>query len=78
MATKDAHFIGVTISNYVYEYIQAEIEAGLFSSPSEWIRSACREYIEKRNRERLGGGALIHKRAVRRVFFFKKKIAGSF
>ena len=53
-------FIGVTIPQYLYEFIQDEIETALYSSPSEWIRSACREYYEKRKRDRAGGGALIN------------------
>ena len=53
---KDSKFIGVTIPTWLYEFIQTEMEQALFTSPSDWIRSACREYYEKRKRDRLGGG----------------------
>ena len=60
-------FIGVTLSPQIYEYIQKEIDAGLFSSPSDWIRQACREYYEKRKQGRQGGGALISSKGYARA-----------
>ena len=49
-------FIGVTLSPQIIDYIQKEIDAGLFASPSDWVRQACREYYEKRIKDRQGGG----------------------
>ena len=70
MAVRDTKFIGVTIPNYLYDFIQEEINDALFISPADWIRSACREYYEKRKRERVGGGAIINC-----LFSIKKKFS---
>lgn len=52
-------FVGVTLPIPIYEYIITEIENGAYSSPADWIRSACRDYYEKRLKERRGGGASL-------------------
>ena len=49
---------GVKLPANILEFMDKEIENGQFMSRSDWIRSACREYYEKRKRERVGGGGL--------------------
>lgn len=50
---------GVKLPANILDFIDKEIENGQFMSRSDWIRSACREYYEKRKRDGAGGGALI-------------------
>lgn len=64
----NSKFVGVTVSTQIYEFIQLEIKDGLYNSPSEWIRSACRDFYEKRQKDRLGGGALINPLSAQKKF----------
>lgn len=50
--------VGVVLPESITIFIQSEIDAGEFTSSSEWVRVACREFYEKRKRDRLGGGVL--------------------
>lgn len=61
--------VGVRLPSEIIKIIDMDIQEGEYISRSDWVRCACREFYEKRKRERLGGGALTHDRAVRR---FKK------
>lgn len=51
--------VGTVIPESIMLWIDHEIEQGEFTSVSEWIRTACREFYEKRKQDRQGGGALI-------------------
>ena len=46
--------VGAVIPESILLWITEEIKQGEFTSVSEWIRVACREYYEKRKRDRLG------------------------
>ena len=50
--------VGVVLPESIAVFIQSEIDAGEFTSSSEWVRVACREFYEKRKRDRSGGGGL--------------------
>lgn len=55
---KSNKVVGVVLPESITAYIESEIDAGEFTSVSEWVRVACREFYEKRKRESLGGGGL--------------------
>lgn len=52
--------IGTVIPQSILDWINKEIEDGEFTGVSEWVRVACREFYEKRKRDRAGGGALTN------------------
>lgn len=67
--------VGVRLPSEIIKIIDMDIQEGEYISRSDWVRCACREFYEKRKRERAGGGALTHDRAVRR---FKKNFLCTF
>lgn len=56
MAT-DNRVVGVVLPPTIYRFIEDDLKGGEYASVSDWVRIACREYYEKRKRERSGGGA---------------------
>lgn len=50
--------VGARLPPEVIKLIDSDVEAGEFINRSDWVRCACREFYEKRKRERLGGGGL--------------------
>lgn len=50
--------LGVRLPRAVIEVIDRDVETGLYLNRSDWIRSACKEYYEKRKRDGAGGGGL--------------------
>ena len=48
--------VGVILPVAVYQMIEEDLETGDFLTISDWIRSACKEFYEKRKRDRVGGG----------------------
>ena len=47
---------GVKLPANILEFMDKEIENGQFMSRSDWIRSACRDFYEKRKGMAPGGG----------------------
>ena len=50
--------VGVVLPIAVYDFIEEDLRGGEFTGVSDWVRTACKEFYEKRKRERAGGGAL--------------------
>lgn len=55
---KKGRTVGVILPVAVYQMIEEDLKAGDYLTISDWVRMACKEFYEKRKRERSGGGAL--------------------
>lgn len=60
--------IGTVIPQSILEWINEEIQAGEFVSVSEWVRVACRDFYEKRKRDRAGGGVHLRFNFLQKIF----------
>lgn len=48
MAKKIQATVGVRLPPKILEQIDKDIEAGTYTSRSDWVRQACREFYNKR------------------------------
>ena len=53
---KKGRTVGVILPVAVYQMIEEDLKAGDYLTISDWVRMACKEFYEKRKRERAGGG----------------------
>lgn len=51
-------YVGTRLPPAIIKQITEDVESGIFNSPAEWVRVACREFCAKRIRESAGGGGL--------------------
>ena len=52
---KNGRMVGVVLPFSIYEFIEKDLETGDFINISDWIRTACKDFYDKR-RSRGGGG----------------------
>ena len=48
MARKNNVMVGVRIPPIMLDFIDSEVESGKYTSRSDWVRQATREFYEKR------------------------------
>lgn len=65
---KKGRMVGVILPNSIYQMIEDDLKTGDYLTISDWIRSACKEFYEKRKRER-GGGAITKGSLLIAIFF---------
>ena len=56
---KSNKVVGASLPISMIQFIESEVNTGEFTSVSDWVRAACREFYEKRKRESLGGGGVL-------------------
>lgn len=49
-------YVGTRLPPAIIEQINTDVANGVYNSPAEWVRVACREFYEKRKQDRQGGG----------------------